>query len=170
MKNPYALVSFAGLFALVVGCAGGGTGGGTTGGSGGGTTGGDYPSTSVPAGQTRYQGQLLEDGRVTPISGARVRFYNSSGVTVGSTMTTAQGKFWLEVDPTTVSSFFVDKTSINTTYAFYPYFLYKGDTYDMNNTNCHAKVPTATLGAVTWITSFSVPVRSDPPPSPPVCK
>lgn len=165
-----ALISFA-LCALVIGCAGGGGGGGTTtSGTTSGTTGGtDYPSTAVGSSVTRYQGQLVIDGFTTAIPNVRIYFYNAGGSQTGSVRTNSAGKFWLDIDPAFVASFRVDKTTINTSITFHPYMLFLGDTFGLDAGSCRPNAPTATKGAVTWISGLTIPLKSDPPPSPPGC-
>ncbi len=156
------VVLLAGVCALVWALFGCGGGGGTP------PPGGCSPPPASPVpGQATLTGRVLIESTTFGVGGIVLRFYNVSGVQVGTVTTDTCGYFVATI-PSNATRFHVDPASINGS-LYYRQFTYGAKRYAATISTCTAPLPALLDNSVIALPSGSIllPSTVGPPPPPP---
>jgi hypothetical protein len=167
LKKYLGLIPVA-LFALLLGCGGGGGGGGSNGSTNGNTTGGfTSGQTNAQAGDT-ILGQLVRGAE--KLSGVTVRFYNSGNALLASDVTNADGYFSANVGTDAVKCDVDGQPMVGLHYVSFNYgiAIFQAST-TAPSFSCMVPLPTIVPGNLTPMPSgqFRFYEDSSPPPPPP---
>jgi hypothetical protein len=166
LKKYLGLIPVA-LFALLLGCGGGGGGGGSTNGSTSSTTGFTSGQTNAQPGDT-ILGRLVRGAE--PMPGETVRFFDSGNAQVGSSVTNADGYFRANIGTNAVKCDVDGQAMVGIHYVSFSYLsaIFQASTTDPAFT-CKVPLPTIVPGSLTSMPGgqFVFFEDSSPPPPPP---
>ena len=162
MLKYVVLVGFFALAWALIGCGGGGstTGGGTSGGC-------SPPPAPTTPGLATLTGRVVVDFTGVGVSSILIRFYNGSGVQVGSVTTDTCGYFVAQI-PSNAVRFHLEPSSISAS-LYYRKYTYASKRYAATISTCTAPLPALADNTVRALPGGSIilPSTAGPPPPPP---